>query len=149
MIQSAPKTFFLSVSFYKNQAKWEKSCKAPLLWQYSFIQRCFLYLKRPFFDLCITGFAQIFFNRMLEKWGIWQRYLSLKCSFPLHFNEIITQYTEMVWKNSCLFSLILMVQIVQLNFQNGVVFFHTMFHPLPDSYRLTLKQLVNWTTCIM
>ena len=73
--------------------------KNPPIWNYNITQGyMFLYLERPLFDLCITEFAQNFFNRMLEKWGFWQSYLSLKCSFLVHFNEIITQCTNMIWK---------------------------------------------------
>ena len=34
--------------------------------QYDFPQGCFLYMKRPLFDICITGYAQQFFYRMLK-----------------------------------------------------------------------------------
>ena len=64
-----------SVSFIKNRQKGKKSnihVKNPPIWQYNFTRGCFLYLKRPQSDLCITGFAQKFFNRMSEKWGFRQ-----------------------------------------------------------------------------
>ena len=84
----------------------------------------FLYLKMPLFD---------HFNSMLEKWYFWRSYLPLKCSFSVHFNEITTQMFSMKWKILS-FSLILMVPIIKLHYQNHG-FLHTMFHPLPDFYK--------------
>ena len=46
---------------------------------------------------------------------------------------------------SCLFFFILMVYIVKFNFQN--VFFHTLFHPLPDSYRDLLLISIIFSLC--
>ena len=88
--------------------------------------------KKTVSVICINGFAQKFFNLMLEKRGFWQSYLPLKCSLSMHFNKIITRFKLVIW--NIFFSLILMVPIVKSNFQNGGGV-PAMFHPLPDSYR--------------
>ena len=81
-----------------------------------------------------AGFAQIFFNRNLEKWGFWQSYLPLKCSFSVHSSEIATQWSNMIWE-------ILSVFLdsdganCQITLSKWWFFFHTRFHWLPDSYR--------------
>ena len=54
------------------------------------------------------------------------------CLFLAHFNEIVTQLTKMIWK--ILSSFFDSDGINSQIKQNGG-FFHTMFHPRPDSYR--------------
>ena len=102
--------------------------KTPTIWQCNITQGCFLDLKRPLFDLCITGFVKKFFNRILEKWAFRQSYLPLKCAFSVHFNEIVTQWTILsVFLDSD-------GENSQITLKNDG-FFYTIFHWLPDSYR--------------
>ena len=109
--------FLLSVRFCNNQAKWTKirsiHVKNHPTWQYEFlIKDSFPISKKTLIDLFITGFAQKRF-----RWYFRRSYLHLNCSFIMHFNEIITQFTTInMEKHGTSFSLILMVQIVRLNF---------------------------------
>ena len=79
--------------------------------------------------------------------------LSLTCSFSVHFNGIITQCT-MIWK--------ILSYVLDSNGTNSQItlskcfFFHTMFQPLPDSFRdwhlnpLELKRFIQfrWVFCL-
>ena len=95
---------YLSVSVCKNQAKWKKSetCMSKPHWPDNVISLKDTFSiwkkKKTLFDLCINGFAQNFFNRILEKWGFWQSYLPLKCSFSVYFNETATQWSSVILK---------------------------------------------------
>lgn len=51
-------------------------------------------MKRPLFDLSITGFVQKLFKRMFEKIV----FDIVKCPWSVYFNEIVTQFTNMIWK---------------------------------------------------
>ena len=76
-------------------------------------------MKRPLFDICITGFAQNFFNRILGN-EVLTELMLLKGSFSVHFNDIVAH------GKSCVFSLIPMVQIAKLHlvYQNDAFVIH-------------------------
>ena len=45
----------------------------------------------------LVNFSRFFFNRRLEKWGFWQNYLPFQCLSSVHFKEIMTQFTKMIF----------------------------------------------------
>ena len=104
--------------------------KSPLIWQYNITQGYFLSLKRPLLDLCIIGFAQKFFNRILR---LLSELSALEMFIFSAFHWLCNTRIQHDMEN-LVCCLILMVKKVKLNNQNGG-FFHIMFHPLPDSYR--------------
>ena len=70
-------------------------------------------------NLCITGFLQNCFSRILEKWVFWQSYPPLKYSFRCISNFFL----DSGGAHS------------QNTFSKCFFFIHTMFHLLPDYYR--------------
>ena len=99
----------------KNQAKWENQKHAR---QEPIDLTIWFNLQlKALFGLCNTDLLWFFFQQNVNKWG---------------FDGAI-----------CLFYLIQMVQIVKLNFQNWY-FFHTMFHPLPNSWHLFARLPWNY-----
>ena len=90
--------------------------------------------EKTIFDLCITEFAQKIFKRMSEKEVSDKSYLPLLLLLLIlvHFKEITTKGIYKV------LSFILDPDGAnrQIKLVSGFI---TMFHPLPDSYRLTLN----------
>ena len=83
----------------------------------------------------------LFKYRMLEKWGLWQSYLPLKCSLSVHFNEITTQLSKL-WKAWRFY--VDSDEKSQINLQN-IVFFSD--HASPTAWflqRLSLLYKETW-----
>ena len=77
---------------------WNVHVKTPPIWQCNITQGYFLYLKITLFNLCITGFAQKFFNITLEKMGFLTELSALEmfifCAFQWNCNSLMQHDIE-------------------------------------------------------
>ena len=87
----------------RQKRKKSETCQKPTNLSNQFHSRMLsLFIKTTIWSLHHWILSEIF-NRVLTKLGFWQSYLTLNCSFLVHFNEIITQFTSMVWTISSYF----------------------------------------------
>ena len=68
-------------------------------WQYDFTQGCFLYLNRPLFDLCITGFASKFFERVICPLNVYLQliWMKLYLNAPTSYGKSVFFPWYMYW----------------------------------------------------